>query len=75
MTRGIFGMPTIHLLVTLFPLRFIKKKSICFCMGQPVYGTTFLLHLQKRSLIAEVEFFTAIQKAPAASYLSFPRAD
>jgi len=45
------------------------------CVGRLVYGTTSLLPLQKRSLTAEiVGFFTVIQKAPAASNLSFPSA-
>ena len=48
--------------------------NICCCVGQPVYGTTSLLHLQKRSLTAEiVGFFTAIQKAPAASNFILPK--
>jgi len=39
------------------------------------YSNTSLLDLQKRTLAAKIiRFFIAIQKAPAASKLSFPRA-
>jgi len=42
--------------------------------GSTVYGTTSFLHLQKRSLTAEIiGFFTANQKDLLPVILSFPR--
>ena len=77
------------LLVTSFLLSFIKKNknclhevtvrlftSVCCCVGRLVYGTTSLLHLQKRTLTAEIiRFFTAIQRALAASNLIVPKSE
>jgi len=68
-------------------VKFIKKNrlhevtvslftSVFCCVGQPVYGTTSLLHLQMWSLTAEIiRFFTAIQKAQAASNFILPKSE